>query len=248
LSGLNDELLDKYLRISPPPPFGLRFDRHEFRDELKTKIEAWDPGIIIFDPWNAVTKDDKARDYRETFDLVRDVIPAGDAAPAIGICAHTRKPLPNERASGRALLNLLAGSYLLASVPRCIWIQQHASDDVSETRVVVTCCKNNDGEPGPRSVWNRGSGGLWTQVTDFDWHEWDNPESSSQREKGITEELMAVVFDHGKKSLGKSDARDILMTLTGKKRSVCYEALSEDGRFSKHLKYNEKTKLMRWIP
>jgi hypothetical protein len=74
---LNHELLDKYLRISPPPPLGLRFDRLDFRDQVKASLEKWDPGAVIIDPWNAVAKDDKQKDYRETFDLIRQVIPAG---------------------------------------------------------------------------------------------------------------------------------------------------------------------------
>src|SRR5271166_2883934 len=117
---LDHQLLDRYLRICPPPPLGLRFDKLAFRDQVKAYIDTWQPGVVILDPWNAVAKDDKQKDYRETFDLVREVIPAGDDAPALGIVPHTRKPLPNERTSGRALLNLLAGSHILASIPRAI--------------------------------------------------------------------------------------------------------------------------------
>jgi len=247
-AGLNEHVLDNYLRISPPPQYGLRFERHEFRDDLKRELETWDPGVIAIDPWNAVSKGDKVTDYRETFDLVREVIPAGDTAPFILICAHTNKPIPKERANGRALLNLLSGSYILGSVPRVVWIQQHASDDVAETRVVLTCCKNNDGELGPRSVWNRGMGGLWTPVTDFDWDEWDNPDVEPKAQKGITAGMMAVVFEHGRKALKKPDARDALMKLTEKSRSICYDALAPDGKFKAHLLYDDKTKLMRWVP
>src|SRR5580700_5072634 len=104
----------------------------------------------------------------ETFESIRSIIPAGDDGPAIGIVAHTRKPQVGERSSGRALLNLLAGSYVLGSVPRCVFIMQAASDDVTDNRVVWTCCKNNDGELGRRSAWER-CNGLFTPVQDFDW-------------------------------------------------------------------------------
>ena len=73
-------------------------------------------------------------------------------APALGIVAHTRKPKTDERASGRALLNLLAGSYVLGSVPRTVFVMQAASDDTTDNRIVWTCCKNNDGELGRRSA------------------------------------------------------------------------------------------------
>ena len=101
---------------------------------------------------------DRQKDYLATFELIRAVIPSGDLAPAIGIIAHTRKPLSGERASGRALLNLLAGSYVLGSMPRCVFVMQSASDDVAEDRIVWTCCKNNDGELGDRSAWIRCNG------------------------------------------------------------------------------------------
>src|SRR4029077_14910196 len=111
-SELNSKLLDGYVRITPPPPCGLCFDRCEFRQQLSEALEVFDPGIVLIDPWNAVTRDDRQKDYLGTFELIRAVIPSGDLAPAIGIIAHTRKPLSGERASGRALLNLLAGSYV----------------------------------------------------------------------------------------------------------------------------------------
>jgi hypothetical protein len=144
---------------------------------------------------NAVTKDDKQKDYRETFDTIREVIPAGDEAPAIGILAHTRKPTPNERTSGRSLLNLLSGSHMLSSIPRAIWILQHASDSVNETRVVVTCCKNNDGELGDRSVWTRDNG-LWTSVHGFDWEAWDNGEKEKDFSTSQVTQIVAR-YSHG---------------------------------------------------
>jgi len=119
-------------------------------------------------------------------------IPAGENGPAIGIVAYTHKPKIGERSSGRSLPNLLAGSYVLGSVPRCVFIMQSASGDVSETRVVCTCCKNNDGELGERSAWTR-CNGLFTPVSDFDWETFDNPEKCDgptwQNTKDIVDEL-----------------------------------------------------------
>jgi hypothetical protein len=205
--------------ISPPPPQGLRFDKLDFRDQVKATIEDQQPGVILIDPWNAVARDDKQKDYRETFDLVREVVPAGDFSPAIGIAAHTRKPQANERANGRSLLNLLAGSYILASVPRCIWVLQHASDAVDETRVVVTCCKNNDGELGNRSVWTRDNG-LWTPVQDFDWTAWDNGE----KEQDFTCENVTEILSKNSKGLSQSKLASEIVK-RGASRATAYRRI-----------------------
>jgi uncharacterized protein YoaH (UPF0181 family) len=148
------------------------------------------PDVIIIDPWNAATRDDRARDYLETFNAIRAIIPAGEYGPAIGIVAHTRKPLVGERASGRALLKLLAGSYVLGSIPRTVFIIQSASDDVEEERVVWTCCKNNDGRFGQRTAWTR-QNGLFTSVHDFDWKAWDSDGQSSGQSFKIVAEIVA---------------------------------------------------------
>jgi hypothetical protein len=206
-------------------------------------LGQWDPATVLFDPWNAVTHDDKARDYLESFDMIRSVIPPGDQGPAIGIVPHTRKPQAGERANGRALLNLLAGSYVLSSVPRTVWILQHASDDVNENRVVVTCAKNNDGELEPRSVWTRDNG-LWTPYQGFDWDQWDNPDTS-KKEKPITELALKTVFANG--PLSRADAVEALSALTGKRKSTCYNALKLEGPHGHHFYYDKRTKLYKWI-
>ena len=136
----------------------LCFERDDFKEQLRAAISEFQPGVVLFDPWNAVARDEKAREYLDTFNQLRSVLPFGDNAPALGIVAHTRKPKTDERASGRALLNLLAGSYVLGSVPRTAFVMQAASDDTTDNRVVWTCCKNNDGDLGKRSAWERCNG------------------------------------------------------------------------------------------
>src|SRR5207237_5083802 len=98
---------------------------------------------VGIDPWNSVAKDDRQRDYLETFQAIRAVLPSGDAAPALVIVPHTRKPRVEERKTGRGLLNDVAGSHVLISVPRCVFIMQSGSDDPEDDRVVWTCGKNN---------------------------------------------------------------------------------------------------------
>jgi hypothetical protein len=237
---LDCEKLDPWVRVCPPPPFGLCFDREEFRAVLARAIGEFQPDVILLDPWNAAARDDKAKDYLEAFELIRCVIPAGDQAPALGIVAHTRKPKSDERASGRALLNLLAGSYVLGSVPRSVFVMQAASDDSEDRRVVWTCCKNNDGDLGARSAWERANG-LFGPVPDFDWDEFDNPNKDNR--VTITEKLMEGVFERGAKHLTRPEARDALIELSAG-RSAAYEALKLEGRFGSHL--SESNGVLSW--
>jgi hypothetical protein len=233
--------LEAFVRVSPPPQFGMCFSREDFRAQLSTAIREFGPDVIIFDPWNAAARDDKAKEYLETFELIRSVLPAGDNAPALGIVAHTRKPRADERATGRGLLNVLAGSYVLGSVPRCVFVMQIATDDPQDNRVVWTCCKNNDGELGARSAWKRPNG-LFASVSNFDWDTFDNPNQNDR--VTITPEDMAAIFENGDKQLIRPDAVKALQALTEAGRTACYNALKLEGRFAAHLSENHN--LLSW--
>jgi hypothetical protein len=229
---LDCEALEDYVRVCPPPPFGLCFGREDFRNQLAAAIKEFQPDVIILDPWNAAARDERAREYLETFDALRSVLPAGDEAPALGIVAHTRKPKTDERASGRALLNLLAGSYVLGSVPRTVFVMQAASYDTTDSRVVWTCCKNNDGELGHRSPWERRNG-LFAPVSEFDWDAFDAADKDAR--EVIAENDLAAIFQDG--PLSKSEAVRLLESNTGAHRASCYRALDPKGRFGKCLRF-----------
>jgi AAA domain len=231
---LNCDALESYVRVCPPPPYGLCFRRDDFRAQLSAAIADFQPELVGFDPWNAAAREQDSREYLDTFDALKSVLPLGDDAPALVIVAHTRKPKADERTSGRALLNLLAGSYVLGSVPRTVFVMQAASDDTTDNRIVWTCCKNNDGELGGRSAWERRNG-LFAPVTDFDFDAFDAPEKD--RREVISEADVAAVFENG--ALTKSEARKLLEESTGARRSTCYYALDPDGRFAKHLNHSE---------
>jgi hypothetical protein len=231
-SDLDCNTLENYVRICPPPPFGICFSREDFRAQLSAAIREFEPEVIIFDPWNAIARNEKAREYLETFELIRSVLPAGDNAPGLGIVAHRRKPQADERTTGRGLLNLLAGSYVLGSVPRCVFVMQLASDDPQDNRVIWTCCKNNDGELGARSAWERRNG-LFAPASDFDWDTFDNPSPNGR--VTITPEDMATIFENGDKQLLRVEAVKALQALTEAGRTACYNALKLDGRFSTHI-------------
>jgi hypothetical protein len=236
---LNCNALEDYVRICEPPPFGLCFGRDEFKTQLSGAISSFAPDVVIFDPWNAAARDEKARQYLDTFDELRSVLPLGENAPALGIVAHTRKPKADERASGRALLNLLAGSYVLGSVPRTVFVIQAASDDTTDNRIVWTCCKNNDGELGRRSAWERRNG-LFAPVADFDWETFNVPDDGRE---AISKVDIAAIFENGAPT--RPEAVKALMDRTGASRASCYRALKPGERFAKQL-HSENGKL-RWL-
>jgi DnaB-like helicase N terminal domain/AAA domain len=241
---LDCETLDTFIRICPPPVAGLCFERSGFRETLCGEIKMFRPDLIIIDPWNQVARDEKARDYLDTFNLIREVIPAGDESPAIGIVAHTRKPRVEEKISGRGLLNSVAGSHILVSVPRAVFVMQSATDEIDDDRVVWTCCKNNDGEIGRRSVWHRRNG-LFHQVTDFNFEDFDSADKG--RRALIAEADVAATFEGGREELTRTQAVERLELRTDAKRSTCYNALELDGKFGRHLREAGDGKLI-WIP
>ena len=242
-SSLPCEDLNLFIRVCPPPPFGFAFDHADFRNQLEKAIADFSPDVVLIDPWNAAARDEKARDYLETFDLIRSVIPAGDTSPALGIVAHTRKPKSDEKTSGRGLSNLISGSYVLTSVPRSVFVIQHASDEPEENRIIFTCCKNNDGELGFRSAWERRNG-LFAPVENFSWDEFDSP---GEKRRSITEDDLITLFDSGKAKMSKKQAVEKLMEQTGSAHSAAYNALSPTGRFGSNLQLDEN-KLLTWKP
>jgi hypothetical protein len=137
-------------------------------------------------------------------------------------------------------MHIIAGSHVLASVPRTVFVIQPASDDPEDDQVIWTCCKNNDGELGKRSAWHRKIG-LFDPSPGFDWATFD----SSEKDKRITitEEMVKEVLEDGPMLLVL--ARDKLRELSGANQATCYRALSAKGRFSDHLLHCAKQ--VTWI-
>jgi hypothetical protein len=227
---LRDPALSEYILVSPPPPWGFAFDDPRFLRELRESIEKFRPAVFALDPWNRLALDDRMREYREAFEAIKSVLPTGDDEPAVGICAHTRKPGPNEKLSGRGLLASLAGSYILGSIARSVFVLQAASDDSVDNRRVWTCCKNNDGPEGERSAWELRDGGLFAPVADFDWQEFDDRYEKDA--KGITEAHVREAFHDGNRELSRSELVLELMTLSGAKRTTCYKAIEKGGKLA----------------
>jgi hypothetical protein len=92
--------IEAWVRISEPPPFGLTLTNSEFQEDIRATLDSFKPECVIFDPWNAAARDDKQRDYVETFDALRNLLPTGNDKPALGVIAHTKKPQPKEKRIG----------------------------------------------------------------------------------------------------------------------------------------------------
>ena len=232
---LIDPEFDEWIRVCPPPPLGFGFDQPDFSAQLAAAVAAFQPDVFILDPCNRHAADDKQKDYLAAFNAIRAVLPTGDDAPALGIVAHTRKPQANERANhGRSLLNLLAGSYVLGSVPRAVFVLQPASDGPEDARVVWTCCKNNDGELGERTAWER-TNGLFRSLENFNWEDF---EGKGEARRTVTEDDLEAVFnDNGQqRQLSTKEACERLKLQTGWGKTACYDALKPDGKFKNRLR------------
>jgi hypothetical protein len=231
-SSLDCDEIENWIRVSEPPPFGITLTNTDFQADIGAALDSFKPECVIFDPWNAAAHDDKQRDYVETFDALRNLLPTGSDKPALGIVAHTRKPQPNEkRTGGTGLMHLLSGSYILTSVPRCIFVMTRGSQDETDDSVVFFNPKNSNGENAPRSAWHRRLSGF-TPATDFDWKEFDKP---PEERKTIKLDHLREVFGDGNKRLELKEAAHDLATLAEVTDSAAYNALKEGGKFSVYI-------------
>jgi hypothetical protein len=233
--------IDDWVLVSAPPPKGLAFTDKAFRKQLRRVIDSFQPDIIILDPWNSVARDDRAKDYLEAFQAIREVIPTGDHAPTIFVVAHTRKPRPDERANGRALLNLVVGSYVLGAVPRAVFVLQNATDDVTDERVVMTCCKNNDGQLGSRSAWRRRNG-PFDEIKDFDWSGFD---SHGKTDKDKWRNVPLVLLDLGGNAT-KAALADALIKEEQINQSTAYRWIDRAASFGL-IRFNKKLRVF-YVP
>jgi hypothetical protein len=122
---------------------------------------------------------------------------------------------------------MIAGSFTIGAVARSVFVLQSASDDTTDNRIVWTCCKNNDGELGQRSAWERRNG-LFAPVSDFDWNTFDDPPKANEL---ISQSVMEAVFEDG--PLTRNEAVKRIMQFTDASQSGAYKAINE--RFKSRL-------------
>ena len=230
--------LDAWIRVSEPPPFGLTLAHPEFRHDIAAAIAEFKPDCVILDPWNAAAKDDKQRDYSEAFDALLSVLPIGEDRPAVGIVAHTRKPQAGEqRTGGTGLKNVLAGSYVLTSIPRCVFVMVRATEDETDNRVVFCNPKNNDGDMVTRTAWLR-TGKGYDPIEGFDWEEF---ESGGREKKAVTLAHLQAVFGENGEGMALSEAVQKLAAIAGITEGAAYNALGQNGKFAARLHKTGKT-------
>jgi len=232
--GLGSEIEESIL-VSEPPPYGMTLNHPEFLEDVKTALESFVPDVVIFDPWNAAARDDKAADYSAAFDALRNMLPKGKEKPALGIVAHTKKPQANEkRTGGSGLMHLLAGSYVLTSVPRAIFIMVRGGNDETDNSVVWFNPKNSNGPAAPRTAWEREPSGF-TPLTDFDWKTFEGGDGG--RKVIRLEHIQAAL---GKDSCERAAAVEKLEKESDCGKRACQKALSEKSQFISHLEFDGK--------
>jgi hypothetical protein len=224
------EQLDEHILVSEPPPYGMTLSNPEFLEDVAMAMEAFKPDIVIFDPWNSAARDDKAADYSAAFESLRAMLPTGVNRPALVIVAHTRKPQPNEkRTGGSSLMHLLAGSYVLTSVPRSIFIMVRGTADETDNSVVWLNPKNSNGPCAARSAWERSPSGF-VDLLDFDWKDFDGGKGGRK----------TIRVEHLREALGQdkwlhSEAVKKLMKVSECGDRACQNALKKSGKFAEHL-------------
>jgi hypothetical protein len=137
------------------------------------------------------------------------------------------------------MMHLLAGSHLLSSVPRSVFIMVPADDrDDTCNQVVWLNPKNNDGEVIDRSAWFRNADGF-TQDNEFDWSAFDKPPSARRcmSEESIRDAIKDGTWD-------RKAAIERLMKSSGLGEKACRNALNPESKFS-HLFVIEDDKWIR---
>jgi len=223
----NIEKATDSILVSEPPPFGLSFGDKAFVEDLQESLYSFKPDLVLIDPWNAAAKDDGQREYAEAFNQILSILPKGENKPAVGIVAHTRKPKSDERRTGgSAMMHLLSGSHILASVPRSVFIMLPANelDETDRLRAWFNP-KNNDGLESPRSVWKLGETGF-SETKGFDWDQFDEgPKRRQMMEEECLREALSEAVD-------RKGAITRLMDASGLGKRACENALQDEGRFS----------------
>lgn len=210
-------------------------------EALRKLIMEFEPDLVILDPWNQFADDDKAKETKAAMDAIKHLLDAAPNPPACLIVAHHRKKREGDAHKGRQMADLISGSYVMQSNPRCVlcYVAYDPTDE-NDNRVVMLCPKKNNGKhKGPATAWMLCEHGF-EPMTDFDYKEWqgggDSEGNRKDRSKVRLEHLQEV-FQSG--TLTRQEATRKLMTLCGCGDSAVSDAIGKtrDGQAKGRLCY-----------
>lgn len=181
--------LEENIFFSDPPEGGLPFHRPEFRVAIRREIDRLKPDLIVLDPWSQIAAEDSSKDVMDKLAEIRSCFPSGDDCPALLIIAHTKKPRPEDVRRGRSLVYAVSGSVALPNTCRCVYLLLPWNDTEEEERVFWSCCKLNNGQMYPASVWRRRYG------TFFDHDSETNPKLWGVEDKDPEEDQQVSLGD-----------------------------------------------------
>ena len=130
-------------------------------------------------------------------------------------------------------MHLLAGSYILSSVPRTIFVMVPGTTEETDNFVVLFNPKNSNGRCAGRTAWERNPAGFYP-LPDFDWKAFDSGSGGRKviRLEHIREALGGALLKH-------SDAVKRLMSVSGFGERACQKALSDSGQFAGKLRFED---------
>ena len=215
-------LLDDWIRVSESY---IDFSPSGYMASVGKEIKSFDPDCIILDPWNHIVTLDNIESCTKAIKQIETLRKFGSKERLILIVAHTRKPKPDNKPSGRDLLHEISGSLKLGSYARAAFVMESIKDDNEKSSIRFTCCKNNNGALGAPTVWNFDKG-RFTKESDVP------AVGSSKKRKGITKEQLkqALATPVTKKLAVKS-----LEVTSGQSNSSCYKVFQEDSPLFKYL-------------
>jgi len=196
-------------------------------DALRKLMVEFEPDLVIFDPWNQFADDDKAKETKAAMDNIKHILDAAKNPPACLIVAHHRKKREGDAHKGRQMADLISGSYVMQSNPRCVLCYAaYDPTDENDNRVVVLCPKKNNGKhKGPATAWTLCEHGF-EAIADFDYKAWQDGGSEGKEPKAkIRLEHFQAIFADG--PLTRAEAGKKLEALTGAGRSAVSDALTK---------------------
>lgn len=216
-------------------------DQH-FVEELRTTVTARQIKLVVVDTVSNFTADELAKDFAAFFAGIHAALSVIPWKVAVLLVHHARKPKEGDR-SARGLLHTISGHQTLQRRSRCILYMGRVTDELDEKRVVAACLKCSDSAEaeGHKVAVRLNEKSALEEIPDFDWSEWAAGSNAGNGTKGgakVTLEHLREIFDDGEKWLTRAEARDALMSVANVARNTAYEALEDEGRFSKELRKN----------